>query len=489
MEGVGGSGIFLDSDSEHVGVAGAKARKGKGVKGDSVSVLASQKKMLSDITNLAQQQQHPQQAKQQLPPLAAPDISFDQLLKENAMLMKLLANRNAIIESCKAELQKCQNDFMKLRKQNSELAQTNNQMLAELNISRQRLREIQHELGGKNGILKAMKLELEAKKHTVKLKHVDAHEVGAYLSNQSDQSLPEHNRKDVKMKRASKSQSSAQAVVKQVKSVEKVDNQRYSLRRQSAGLKTEKPESTKDSVQGEQVKDDVSRLQENLANENVPTSLGTKIHEEAREDTESSGPANTEQVHAKKKIENKRTSLRRQTNRFRPENPEPTEDFFEIDDSVQGDQVKDDVSCLQENLANENGPTSLGTQIHEEAREDTESSEPANTEQVHAKKKIDNKRISLRRQTNRFRPENPEPTEDFFEIDDSKFNVSHLSDSVSETNRPTPSSVASKQENEAFTFEYQEGRRSSVGRPLRRTVGKIMSYKEIPLNKKMRREN
>ncbi|KAL2601324.1 hypothetical protein AAZV13_10G161300 [Glycine max] len=389
-EGVGA--IFLDSNSETVGLGGTKAKKVKVLKGDSVpvgtevraNVGASQNKILADISNF------PQQPKQH--------ISVDHLLKEKEILIKHLATRDAVIESCKAELHKCQTNFQKLRKQNAELALTNSQML-ELNSSRQKQRELQLELGSKNGVLNAMRLELTLKKQTVKSKHeTDANEVRACQSKQSDQSLQEDNKGNAKRKRVSKSQSSAPAVIKQVKSTKKVENQRYSLRRQSAGLKAEKPE--------------------------------------------------------------------------------PTKDFLEVVD----------ISHLQENSANENGPASLGSKVHEEAREATESSRPTNPEQVHVKKNVEKKRQSMRRQTNRFRPENPEPAEDCFKTDDAKFNVSQLSDNMSEKNCPTTSTVTSEQENDACIFEPQETRRSSVGRPLRRTVEKIVSYKEVPVNRKMRRD-
>ncbi|KAG4983829.1 hypothetical protein JHK87_028578 [Glycine soja] len=394
-EGVGA--IFLDSNSETVGLGGTKAKKVKVLKGDSVpvgtevraNVGASQNKILADISNF------PQQPKQH--------ISVDHLLKEKEILIKHLATRDAVIESCKAELHKCQTNFQKLRKQNAELALTNSQMLVELNSSRQKQRELQLELGSKNGVLNAMRLELTLKKQTVKTKHeTDANEVRACQSKQSDQSLQEDNKGNAKRKRVSKSQSSAPAVIKQVKSTKKVENQRYSLRRQSAGLKAEKPE--------------------------------------------------------------------------------PTKDFLEVV------EVKDDISHLQENSANENGPASLGSKVHEEAREATESSRPTNPEQVHVKKNVEKKRQSMRRQTNRFRPENPEPAEDCFKTDDAKFNVSQLSDNMSEKNCPTTSTVTSEQENDACIFEPQETRRSSVGRPLRRTVEKIVSYKEVPVNRKMRRD-
>lgn len=101
-------------------------------------------------------------------------------------------------------------------------------------------------------------------------------------------------------------------------------------------------------------------------------------------------------------------------------------------------------------------------------------------------------RHSLRRQSARFKPENPEPTEDFFEIDDAKFAVSHLCDNMSEKSGPTTSSVTSGKENKEnieCKFDPREIRRSSVGRPLRRTVEKVQSYKEVPINVKMRRPN
>ncbi|XP_047157644.1 SHUGOSHIN 2 isoform X1 [Vigna umbellata] len=385
METEDGGTVVLNSNSDAVG--GVKAKRVKVVKGDSVyvgvgvGVGASQNKILADVTNLHQQ------PKQQ--------VSAENLLKEKEMLVKVLASKDVFIQSCKAELQKCQSNFQKLKMQNAELALTNSHMMAEVNSSRQKLRELQLELGIKNGILNAMKLELTIKEHTVNLKHeTNVNEVRACPNKQSDQS---DNRGNAKRRRVFKPRSSAPAVSKQVKSLEKVDNQRYSLRRQSAGLKDEKPESTEDFVEVVEVQDDISK-------------------------------------------------------------------------------------------ANESGSTSLGSKVHDEARETTESSRPTNTEPVHAKKNIENKRKSTRRQTNRFKPENPEPTEDLFVLDDAKFNVSQISDGMSEKCCPTSTIITSGQENNSCSFKSGETRRSSVGRPLRRTVEKVVSYKEVPLNVKMRRD-
>ena len=57
------------------------------------------------------------------------------------------------------------------------------------------------------------------------------------------------------------------------------------MRRQIVGLKAKKPKPTKDSLEVIEVKDDSSHLQENLANKHVPTSLGSKVHDKAREAT------------------------------------------------------------------------------------------------------------------------------------------------------------------------------------------------------------
>ncbi|XP_019459513.1 PREDICTED: shugoshin-1-like isoform X2 [Lupinus angustifolius] len=380
---------------------GDESKRGKTMNRDSVGI--SHKKMLTNITNniKEQQQKSPlnQQSKQKFATLSAnADISTDQLLKENALLMQLLANRNVVIESCKAELQKSQTKFQKLQKQNSELALTNSRMLAELNSSRQRLRELQYELVIKNGILKAMKLELMAKEHTEKLKHViDANEVGASQRKQPDEDDMGDNPCHTKRKRVSKSQSSAPAV-KHVKSTGMVDNQRYSLRRQS-----------------------------------------------------------------------------------KAEKPSPAEEFFEVD------EIRYNVMHPQECLANEIEQTSFPSRVHEEAREDTESSGPTNSEQVRAKKNIEKKRHSFRRQSARFKPENLEPTEDSFKIDDAKFAISHLCDDMSEKSGPTTSSLTSGEVNNACKSDPWEIRRSSVGRPVRQSVVKIQSYKEVPLNVKMRR--
>lgn len=120
------------------------------------------RKRLSDITNSQSQLKVSGQEEKRSPPnnLSAEDY-IDQLLKENAALMKLLAERQKIIELSGVELQKLRTNYQKLQLQNWNLAQSNSQMLAELNLGREKMKAVQHELICKEALLKANNLELE----------------------------------------------------------------------------------------------------------------------------------------------------------------------------------------------------------------------------------------------------------------------------------------------------------------------------------------
>lgn len=168
--------------------------------------------------------------------------------------------------------------------------------------------------------------------------------------------------------------------------------------------------------------------------------------------SQSLAPTTVNEVHAKETVENKSRHLRRQSARFKSEEPEPTADLFEIDKAA--------------------GPTTV--------------------KPVQAKENIGNKRCCLRRQSERFRSAEPERTEELFEIDEAKFPVSARGDDVVHSSGPTSSGISAKEKDEGNTavrLEAQEIRRSSVGRPLRRAAEKVQSYKEIPVNVKLRRQD
>ncbi|CAH9115992.1 unnamed protein product [Cuscuta europaea] len=64
------------------------------------------------------------------------------------------------------EIQRLRAYLQKMQHQNLQLAQSNTQKLAELKLCRPSIKTLQHGLGCKNGMLKAMKLEAEPKKET-----------------------------------------------------------------------------------------------------------------------------------------------------------------------------------------------------------------------------------------------------------------------------------------------------------------------------------
>ncbi|KAL9365599.1 hypothetical protein Peur_043472 [Populus x canadensis] len=107
-------------------------------------------------------------------------------------------------------------------------------------------------------------------------------------------------------------------------------------------------------------------------------------------------------------------------------------------------------------------------------------------------KNDDKRRICRRKQSIRIKSEAQieEPTEDLFQTDDAKFHVPAIHGDPVHESCPTLSAPSVKIESEtgnsALRFETQEPRRTSL-RPSRRAAEKVQSYKEIPLNVKMRR--
>ncbi|KAL3752415.1 hypothetical protein ACJRO7_013119 [Eucalyptus globulus] len=109
------------------------------------------------------------------------------------------------------------------------------------------------------------------------------------------------------------------------------------------------------------------------------------------------------------------------------------------------------------------------------------------------KEKDESKRRCIRRHSARFESQVPEPPENLFEIETAQFPISKTSDIKEDKEAaPTtfPSSPSNREDREddcASEVEEKPSRKSSLGRPSRRAAEKVQSYKEIPLNIKMRR--
>ncbi|KZV48033.1 hypothetical protein F511_21454 [Dorcoceras hygrometricum] len=94
---------------------------------------------------------------------------------------------------------------------------------------------------------------------------------------------------------------------------------------------------------------------------------------------------------------------------------------------------------------------------------------------------VASKRPRLRRQSGSSRIQIQESSENLFQIDDGKFPLSMTSNTG--THILGSSSSCAKKE----VISESNKSRTSFGRPSRRAAEKVQSYKEIPLNVKLRR--
>ncbi|KAJ9545492.1 hypothetical protein OSB04_025199 [Centaurea solstitialis] len=210
---------------------------------------SSGRKRLADISNvprklsstLSQDNNKPRQNS------ATVKEYIEQLQKENAALIKLIADKkfSRIIELSGAELHKLRVTLQKMQQQNLQFAQSNSQLLAELNSGKDRLKDLQHQLGCKNGVLIAKKLELEGKGKTKtcetnnvkRMKVSEQEEMGVCIVAERDKD------KQCNTSGRQKSKSLGPSVRKdQDKGVG--DNGRLQARRQSARFKHDEPKPT-----------------------------------------------------------------------------------------------------------------------------------------------------------------------------------------------------------------------------------------------------
>ncbi|KAL9419138.1 hypothetical protein AB3S75_036984 [Citrus x aurantiifolia] len=385
-------GLKVLGTENRIGILDGKAKGEKRAKGSKMG--SSPRKRLGDISNM---QQLPKPSNQEAKPQQTFSVVtsdyIDKLHKENMTLMKVLTDRNKIIELSGIELQKLRINLQKVQQQNLLLAQANGQMLAELNSGKDKLKALQHELGCKNALVKARKFVLEGKAITVTCATSENQvladkqdEAGKFIEEQEVDNKRSNTRR---RGRPSKNKSLDSSTVKAVQAREKIDNKRPCLRRRSAKFNSEEAESTEE-----------------------------------------------------------RLCLRKQSARIKSEEAEP----------------------IDERLSSRRKSASF------------QYEEPEQTE-----KRV----VRTRRQSARFKSEEPEPTEDLFEIDEAKFPASPLCDEPVHENGVTCSNLSVKTEQEegngAVKDETQGTTRYS-GRPSRQAAVKVQSYKEIPLNAKMRRK-
>ncbi|KAM7265940.1 hypothetical protein ACFE04_003623 [Oxalis oulophora] len=202
---------------------------------------------------------------------------IDKLQKENAALMKIVADRNKIIELSAVELQKLRINLQKVQHQNVQLAQSNSLMLAELNAGKDKLKTLHHELGCQNSLLKSMNFLQQDKVHAACL--VPVNEVESTKLDEVGESLPgeavgDKACKTNKIRKSRQSQSLGPSTAKPVQTKEIVDNKR---RRQSARFKPQEPEQAENLFEIDNTKFSIPPLNEEVRQENDPNLLATSV--------------------------------------------------------------------------------------------------------------------------------------------------------------------------------------------------------------------
>ncbi|KAL7586942.1 hypothetical protein Lser_V15G36417 [Lactuca serriola] len=236
--------IFVDDSKSNVSVGCTdKPKVAEMAKGN---MRSSGRRTLADISNIPQQ---PSTSNLSNNPHRSSNTIREhnkQLQKEKAALMRLLSEKNKIIEENRVEGHKLRVTLQKIQEQNLKLAQSNTQMLMELNSVKERNKALNHELGCKNGLISVMKLELENR--TCQTNDADNNKATEVKETETED-------KHYITSKRQKSKSLVPSVEK-VQDDEVRKNRRLQTRRQSAMFKVDEPKPTKDTIEIENVDDD-----------------------------------------------------------------------------------------------------------------------------------------------------------------------------------------------------------------------------------------
>ncbi|XP_008804446.2 shugoshin-1-like [Phoenix dactylifera] len=283
MEGVG----LFHSETDAIGGLGAGIPKGES--NQKIMTPLIRRKRLSDITNLTSIGRSPRsKAEDQEMAKVVPAVSakgyISQLLTENSALLKIIEEKNKIIEMNGIELHKVRFMLQKAHQQNAQFAQANSQMLAEFNLGKDRLKAMQHELGCMTAALRVKTLELkEATKLYKQHKQLDKKISIEFKENKNmmaefvpDAFHPARYQKTsgANRKRTLRSRSLGTAtVIHPVPAKEKSESRRRSLRRRSSNLKAKLCEPTEELFEIEDIKFPIRSLTGDRMHEDISVQL------------------------------------------------------------------------------------------------------------------------------------------------------------------------------------------------------------------------
>ncbi|KAM1040470.1 hypothetical protein TB2_029312 [Malus domestica] len=238
------------------------------------------RKKLSDITNL-QTAKPMSEDEKPLEDCPTDKDYIEQLRRERMTLIRLVAERTKIVELSGAELQKLRISLQKLQQQNLSLAQSNSRMLAELNLGREKVKTLQHELVCKNALLKAKNLEIEGREEFKRQNSAsqtqikEAEEISLHKADNDGKAC------NLNKRRATRSRSvGASTTCQKVENKEKAENKRRRLRRQSARFISQ----TENLFEIEDVKLPVNHTPDSPMRSSSPTPLISSTRKEGGED-------------------------------------------------------------------------------------------------------------------------------------------------------------------------------------------------------------
>ncbi|KAK7262251.1 hypothetical protein RJT34_29815 [Clitoria ternatea] len=212
------------------------------------SIGSLMRKKLSDITNTNSHSQQPEPYPFNHTFPSDNNDSIQQLLKERATLIQLLAERNKMVDVRGAELQRLRADVKKLQLQNWNLAQSNTHMLAELNLGRERIKTLQHEILWRAALLKGKtmdvqeKVEIDYQKNTTLSQSLTQLKDGDEKASQPSPKASNDEKHCHMNRRRIRSRSTGSSAVSKNASKDKDKDNRRRLRRHSAMSKTHEHE-------------------------------------------------------------------------------------------------------------------------------------------------------------------------------------------------------------------------------------------------------
>ncbi|KAJ3693110.1 hypothetical protein LUZ60_012205 [Juncus effusus] len=144
---------------------------GRNVSTHGVNVkLKNRRQTLCDITNtlISTANNNTKNCEGNNAACAAGPLNYVEIMKQNNQLLKILAEKNKMIELSAFEIQKLKIELQRSKQQNGQLAQSHSQMLAELNLGRDRLKNLQHEVKSSSLVVQQQKKEIKEKNNLIK---------------------------------------------------------------------------------------------------------------------------------------------------------------------------------------------------------------------------------------------------------------------------------------------------------------------------------